>query len=97
MRDEVAGPDESELSEVIGLALEDAAYDCMSLLAGVDTHDLDLRDHPEAWAAVEAFAAKVRADERERIKARLLGMNDAAAGRHNYYAHAAWVLFDRKA
>lgn len=39
----------------------------------------------------------VQAAERESIKARLLGMDDAAAGRHNYYAHAAWVLFDRKA
>lgn len=33
--------------------------------------------------------------ERDRIKAALLGMDDAVAGRHNYYAHAACVLFER--
>jgi hypothetical protein len=42
-------------------------------------------------AALDAAVAA----ERERIKARLLGMDDAAAGWHNYYAHAAWVLFER--
>lgn len=33
------------------------------------------------------------AAERERIRARLLAMDDAVSGRHNYYAHAAVVLF----
>jgi Lar family restriction alleviation protein len=42
------------------------------------------------WNARPGVAA-----ERESIKARLLNMDDAAAGRHNYYAHAAWVLFER--
>ncbi len=41
-----------------------------------------------AWS--EGVAA-----ERERIKARLRGMDDAAGGRHNYYAHAALVLFEQ--
>lgn len=50
----------SELTDLLGPALEDAAYDCLSALAGVDTHDVNLRDHPEAWAAIEAFAAKVK-------------------------------------
>lgn len=51
----------------------------------------------EAILALRRWAAGVQAAERESIKARLLDMDDAAAGRHNYYAHAAWVLFDRKA
>lgn len=66
MRDAVAGPDGSALSEGLGPALEDAAYDCLSLLASVETYDINLRDHPEAWAAIEALAAKVRAAERKR-------------------------------
>lgn len=45
-------------------------------------------------AVLPAIDAAVAA-ERESIKARLLGMDDAANGRHNYYAHAAWVLFER--
>lgn len=44
---------------------------------------------------MRAYAAQQVAAERESIKARLLGMDDAANGRHNYYAHAAWVLFER--
>ena len=44
----------------------------------------------------DAFdVAAAVAAERERIKAALLGMDDAVAGAHNYYAHAAWVLFER--
>lgn len=42
----------------------------LSVLAGVDTHDTNLRDHPAAWAAVEryaeALAAQRVAQERER-------------------------------
>lgn len=45
----------------------------------------------DAWEQSAAAVAK----ERERIKARLMGMNDAAAGRHNYYDHAALMLFGR--
>lgn len=52
---------------------------------------------PVQRAALESFAERLLAAERERIKARLLSMDDGAAGRHNYYSHAAWVLFDRKA
>lgn len=33
------------------------------------------------------------AAERAQIRARLLEMNDAVRGHHNYYAHAALVLF----
>lgn len=44
--------------------LEAEAEHCLSVLAGVDTHDVNLRDHQEAWAAIESFAAKVRAAER---------------------------------
>lgn len=43
--------------------------------------------------AIQARIDAAVAAERERIKARLLGMDDAVAGRHNYYAHAAVVLF----
>jgi hypothetical protein len=48
-----------------------------------------------ALIAVElrAYALANRAAERERIKERLLAMDDAVTGRHNYYAHAAFVLF----
>lgn len=50
-----------------------------------------------AWdeSAFGAYAAAAVAAERERVKAALIGMDDAAAGKHNYYAHAAWALFDR--
>lgn len=51
---------------------EDAASDCLSALAGVETYDVNLRDHGEAWAAIEAFAAKVRASERARWIAAVL-------------------------
>lgn len=47
--------------DLLGTALEDAADDCLSALAGVETCDVNLRDHPDAWKAIEAFAAKVRA------------------------------------
>ena len=53
-------------SEGLGLALEDAAYECLTALSGVDTYDTNMRNHPQAWAAFEEFAAKVRAAERER-------------------------------
>ena len=46
--------------------VEDAARECLAALAGVDTYDTNLRDHGEAWAAIEAFADKVRAAERKR-------------------------------
>lgn len=59
--------EEATPSDGLGPALEDAAYDCLSALAGVDTHDVNLRDHGEAWAAIEAFATKVQAAERERL------------------------------
>jgi len=48
--------------------LESAASDALSALAGVDTHDVNLCDHPKAWAAIEAFASAVRADEAERAQ-----------------------------
>ena len=44
---------------------------------------------------LRALLAAAVAQERERIKSSLIGMDEAAAGRHNYYAHAAWVLFER--
>lgn len=64
---EEAAPREVGSTEGLGPALEDAAYACLSALAGVDTDDVNLRDHGEAWAAIEAFAAKVQAAERERL------------------------------
>jgi hypothetical protein len=47
-------------------AFEDAIYDCLTALAGVMTQEIDLRDHPGAWQAIEAFAAVVQADAYER-------------------------------
>lgn len=47
-------------------AFEAAAHDCLTALAGVETHDIDLRDHPQAWHAIEAFAAAAQADAFER-------------------------------
>lgn len=49
---------------------------------------------PANGEVIDAFRAGMAA-ERERIKAALIGMDEAAAERHNYYAHAAWVLFER--
>ena len=48
-------------------ALEAAAYDCLTALAGVETYDINLRDLPQAWEAIEAFAAAAQADAYERI------------------------------
>ena len=46
--------------------LDEAAHDCLVALSGVDTHDVSLCYHNDAWAVIEAFAAKVQAAERER-------------------------------
>lgn len=81
-----AAPAKVRLTDGLGPALEDAAYDCMSALAGVETYDVKLRDHPEAWAAIEAFAAKVRAAERENYTTLLHAYHQAcvdAANRAN--------------
>ena len=61
-----AEPAEVRLTDQLGQALEDAAYECLMAMAGVETYDVSLRDHPQAWGAIEAFAAKVKAAERER-------------------------------
>lgn len=53
-------------NDQLGPLLEEAAGECLAALAGVDTYDVNLRDHPTAWAAIEAFVAKVQAAERER-------------------------------
>ena len=53
-----------------------------------------LPDGEHLLYTLAALDAAVAADC-ERIKAALIGMDDAVAGRHNYYAHAAWVLFER--
>jgi hypothetical protein len=52
------------LPPILGPLVEDAARECLAALAGVDTYDTNLCDHGEAWAAIEAFADKVRAAER---------------------------------
>lgn len=36
---------------------EQAGYDLLSELAGVDTYDINLRDHPKAWEALERYRA----------------------------------------
>lgn len=69
-----AEPTEVRLTDQLGQALEDAAYECLMAMAGVDTHDVSLRDNPKAWAAIEAFAAKVKAAERERWQGAVLAM-----------------------
>ena len=40
----------------------DEIYECLSTLAGIDTHNVNLRDHSDAWNAMEAFAAAVLAE-----------------------------------
>jgi hypothetical protein len=44
---------------------EDAIYDALSKLAGIDTRDTNLRDHPEAWAAMEALCLHAYAEGRK--------------------------------
>jgi tRNA G10 N-methylase Trm11 len=60
------------MSGLILSDIDDAAYECLSALACVETYDTNLRDHKDAWSAIEAFAAKVAsaevAKERERCK-----------------------------
>lgn len=36
-------------------AQTDAIYELLSKLAGVDVHDMNLRDHPDAWEAFEGW------------------------------------------
>ena len=55
------------LNERLGDELQDAIYFCLADLASIDTRDINLRDHKEAWAAIESFAGKARAIERDRI------------------------------
>jgi len=38
-------------------SLDDLTHDLLSELAGIDTHDTDLRDHPGAYAVVERFVS----------------------------------------
>ena len=57
----------SECSAGLGDELKDAVYFCLVDLASIDTRDTNLRDHPEAWAAIDAFVVKVRAIEKDRI------------------------------
>lgn len=49
-----------------------AACDCLAALAGIDTMQTNLCDHPDARAAIELFAAAVRLDFRHRQTADLL-------------------------
>ena len=57
----------SELNAGLGDELQDAIYFCLADLASIDTRDINLRDHKEAWAAIGSFAGKVRVIERDRI------------------------------
>ena len=41
---------------------EDRISNALSELAGIDCHDVDLRDHPEAWKAMERFSRDERND-----------------------------------
>lgn len=86
-------PAKVRLTDVLGPPLEDALK-----RAYYYTEDGDWRgpevDEWDRWHAVATVAAAQVEAERERIKARLLGMDDATSA-HNYYAHAAWVLFER--
>ena len=64
-------PAKVRLTDGLGPALEDAAYDCLSALAGVDTYDTNLRDHPKAWDALGNFENAVRDTEQARCVAQL--------------------------
>ena len=44
---------------------KDCAYDMLCELAGLDTHDVDLRDNPEAYKAAEKFLKAVTAQVSE--------------------------------
>lgn len=52
---------------------EAAAYEMLMALAGVDTHDISLRDHPDAWAAVERYSASL-VEQQAREIAELKGL-----------------------
>lgn len=39
--------------------IEGAATDCLEALAGVDTYDVSLRDHSDAWKAVDTFTQAI--------------------------------------
>lgn len=53
-----------------------AARDCLAALAGIDTAQTNLCDHPDAWAAIELFAAAVWLDFHHRSAADLLQDQD---------------------
>jgi hypothetical protein len=48
----------TSITEASGAALhEDAGYELLSELAGIDTYDVNLRDHPKAWEALEKYGS----------------------------------------
>ena len=89
-----ATPAKVRLTDGLGPPLEDALKRAYYYTDAGEWRGPEV-DEWDRWHAVAKVAAAQVAAERESIKARLLGMDDAASGRHNYYAHAAWVLFER--
>jgi hypothetical protein len=54
---------------------EDVIYEALGELAGVDTHDINLRDHPEAWGIMGRLAAHIYNEgrtDRAQLDAKLL-------------------------
>ena len=88
MSNDVAGPDGSALSEGLG-PLPEPAIRFVEDENGVSVY-------PDYYDAnqMRAYAMQERTAERERIAAKLKQM-DAEEGLHNYYGHAAWVLFGK--
>jgi len=89
-----ATPAKVRLTDGLGQPLEDALKRAYYYTEAGEWRGPEV-DEWDRWHAVAKVAAAQVEAERESIKARLIGMDDAAAGRHNYYAHAAWVLFER--
>jgi hypothetical protein len=58
---------------------EDAIQTMLEMLAGVDTHDTDLRDAKKAWDAAEALFAHAFAAGMKQARADVAGKIDALA------------------
>jgi hypothetical protein len=75
---------------------EDVIYDALSTLSGVETHDMDLRNHPDAWATMEALCTHVyaegRKDEREDWAGRIgPALDDIATERLRQIEAEGWT------
>ncbi len=56
----------SEKDQCPMLNIEEAMEGCLSALADIDTHDVNLLNHPKAWVAIESLVDKLVQSERAR-------------------------------